>query len=150
MNLVLHEQQHRKLHLNTFHSRAVHISSWTLEALILQTDLHTFPYKICWENSIKNQIIFSLMKIVSLLIIFSLHNALLWSSIIIRTKRFNEGKGEKTIFSSDFCPFERLGVDHCCFKSILCWSHCLVSLAHTQNALVELRRRYQWNFMGVQ
>ena len=54
------------------------------------------------------------------------------TSISIRTKRFNGGKGEKTIFSSDFSPFERLGVDHCCFKSILCWSHCLVSLAHTK------------------
>lgn len=32
-------------------------------------------------------------------------------SITIKTKRFNGGKGEKTIFSSDFCPFEQLGVD---------------------------------------
>ena len=55
------------------------------------------------------------MKIVSVLIMFSLPNVLLSTgklmSITIKTKRFNGGKGEKTIFSSDFCPFEQLGVD---------------------------------------
>ena len=35
---------------------------------ILQTDLHTFPVRNCWENLIKDQGIFSLVIILAILI----------------------------------------------------------------------------------
>ena len=46
---------------------------------ILQTDLHTFPFRISWENLIKDQGIFSLVIILLILITFSLAN--LWISL---------------------------------------------------------------------
>ena len=39
---------------------------------ILQTDLHTFPLRISWENLIKDQGIFSLVSILLILITISL------------------------------------------------------------------------------
>ena len=39
-----------------------------IQLQILQTDLHTFPYKMCWENLIKDQGIFYLVIILLLLI----------------------------------------------------------------------------------
>ena len=39
---------------------------------ILQTDLHTFPVRNCWENLIKDQGIFSVVIILAILITFSL------------------------------------------------------------------------------
>ena len=46
---------------------------------ILQSDLHTFPLRISWENLIKDQGIFSLVIILLILITISLDN--LWISL---------------------------------------------------------------------
>ena len=41
---------------------------------ILQTDLHTFPLRISWENKIKDRGIFSLVIVFLILITLSLDN----------------------------------------------------------------------------
>ena len=43
---------------------------------ILQTDLYTFPWRISWENLIKDQIVIHLVIILLILTPFYLHNAL--------------------------------------------------------------------------
>ena len=58
---------------NIFLSPNIHIQ-------ILQTDLHTFPWRISWENLVKDQIFFSLWSLfLSILIDFALDS--LWISL---------------------------------------------------------------------
>ena len=49
----------------------------TIHIQFLQTDLHTFPYKISWENLIKNESILQALMIISLILkTFSLDDVL--------------------------------------------------------------------------
>ena len=49
----------------------------TIHIQILQTDLHTFPYKISWENLLKNESILQALMIISLILkTFSLDDVL--------------------------------------------------------------------------
>ena len=50
-------------------------SSPNINIQILQTDLHTFPLRISWKNLINDQVIFSLVIIILLILLtFSLDN----------------------------------------------------------------------------
>ena len=64
------EKCHRTFILVNPLSSKIHIQ-------ILQTDLHTFPYRISWENLFKDQSIFPYVMILSILLTFFLDYVLM-------------------------------------------------------------------------
>ena len=51
---------------------------------ILHTSVHTLPYRISWENLIKDQSIFPLFIILLILLTFSLNDVLIYSHVVRR------------------------------------------------------------------
>ena len=62
----------------TLHYALIYPLSPVIHIQILQSDCHTFPYRISWENLFKDQSIFSWVIILFLLINFSFNYVLIW------------------------------------------------------------------------